>query len=517
MAVGDCIPVTLCVPFQDFRVAVDVQARLVRVADGGGDIALQFIDLQPRARELLYYFSENLLRGEMAPIDGTIRRLDLPVTPPAPQAPKPAAAIEKRGRDVRAWLVGGGYAAAGIVLTAFLGMALYKSLFVVSAEQAMVYAPTVDLIGPDDGVVAEVYVREGDQVAAGDPLVDLQSTRLAQQLSEARIKEREANIEAERLDSLITQERNTLRPYESITADQLKAANARLASAQDYRALLERQRTRMQELINEGYVSTQELDKVETNFAMAVGAVTVAQSELQVARAAELAARSGRYYTSNRLEGKLPELQAELIAVRQRASLANARVRDLETQAAQLSLRAPLAGRVRQVPVVAGSVVSGGSLVVSLQTDSQPRVYAVVRSDRLARVTLGRRANVYVPAISRDLDAEVIGIEPRIWTLPDNVRRLLGNPADAGLVILAFNDKTGSEAFNPGLPVLVEVGGLSDTRGFQWLARAFGGGKTPERVTMRCPAEGATGADEDAETVCREEAKWTAPPDTTRS
>jgi multidrug resistance efflux pump len=475
LASGANIPLTLCVPFQDFRVAVDVQARVVRVADEGADLALQFIDLPPRARELLYFFSENLLRGEMAPIDGTIKRLDLPVTPPSPQAPKPPPSAQTRTRSLRTLAIGASYVLIGTVLTGLLAHALYKSLFVVAAEQAMVYAPTVDLIGPNDGVVAAVYVREGEQVAAGDPLVDLQSTRLEQQLSEARIQEREANIEAEQLEAMIAHERDTLRPYEAIATDQLAAAQARLASAEKYQSLLERQRNRMGPLIGAGYVSEQELDRVDTGLAQAVSAVTVARTELQVARAAHLAARQGRYFTANRLEGKLPELKSELIAVREKSKLAASRMRDLEERVGSLTLRAPVAGRVRQAPLVAGSAVTGGAVVVSLQTDERPRVYAVVRSDRLERVTIGRRASVHVPALASDLDAEVIAIEPRIWTLSENVRRLLGNPADGGLVVLAFDDAAErAQVFNPGLPVLVEMGGLRGSRrkDEKWIAQA---------------------------------------------
>jgi multidrug resistance efflux pump len=478
LASGECIPVTLCVPFQDFRVAVDVQAKVVRISEDGSDLALQFIELPPRARELLYFFSENLLRGEMAPIDGTIRRLDLPVTPPSPQAPKPPASTENRTRGLRSWMIGSSYVLIGTLLTTCLSYVLYKSLFVVTAEQAMVYAPTVDLIGPDNAVISGVYVQEGDEVSAGTPLVELTSTRLAQQLSEARIQEREAKIDADRLASLVAQEHDTLRPYQTIAGDQVAAALARLDAAEQNSALLQRQRDRMKQLIAEGYVSAQELDKVESSLSLALGSVNVAKSELQVARSAEQAARQGRYFTSNRLEGRLPELKAELVATRDKVALASARVQELEAQSRQLTLRAPVAGRVRQAPLVAGSSVSAGAVVVSLQTDELPRVYAVVRSDHLERIGMGRRASVHVPAISLDLDAQVIAIEPRIWTLPENVRRLLGNPADAGLVVLSLDDSSAEGAvFNPGLPVLVEMGGLRDTAAARWLSRILGGGE----------------------------------------
>jgi len=477
--VGDATPITLCVPFHGFNVSVEVQARVVRIVKETGDVALQFIDLPARAKELLHYFSDNLLRGEMAPIEGTIKRLDLPVTPPRPEPPKPAAQGSGNERRVRNWFVGSAYLTVGVVLAGSLAYTLYKTIFLVPSEQAMVYASTVDLIGPEDGTVSAVHVRDGDAVAAGDPLVSIRSPRLERLLSEARIQEREAKITRERLISLIAHEERTLRPYGEITADQLTAARARLSAAQENVALLQRQRARMAPLLGGGYVSTQELDRVDTDLQRAQSAVLAAQAELRIADAAHTAARSGTYFTANRLEGELPQLQVDLIAATERVSLATARLKELEEEAERLQLRAPVSGRVRQVTVVAGSAVSGGAMVVSLQADERPRVYAMVPSEKLARIVIGTHATVYVPALSKDVKAEVVAIEPRIWMLPSNVRRLLGDPASAGLVILSFGpEQSDVNALHPGLPVAVEFAGEGPSRAVRWVADVLGIRKT---------------------------------------
>jgi hypothetical protein len=81
----DRIDLSLSIPFQGFNVTLDLKARVIRVDASTGDVALQLIELSSRAKELLHYFSDNLIRGEMASIEGTIKRLDLPVTPPRPR------------------------------------------------------------------------------------------------------------------------------------------------------------------------------------------------------------------------------------------------------------------------------------------------------------------------------------------------------------------------------------------------------------------------------------------------
>lgn len=472
--VGDVIRVVLSVPFQEFSVSTEVQARVIRIDPTQGDVALQFIDLPARAKELLHYFSENLLRGEMAPIDGAIKRLDLPVTPPRPEAPKLPTQTKGKGRDVRPWLVGSTYLSLGALLAGALLYTLYRTIFLVPSEQAMLYTPMVDLIAPEDGTVSAVYVADGDQVTAGHRLLSITSPRLEQLLSEARIREQEATIAQRRLATLVETERRTLVPYRDIASDQMVAAQARLLSSEKQAAMLARQYERIAPLLKEGYVSVQQADQIETDLLRAREAVTEAQAQLRIARAAQEASQTGKYYTSNRLEGRLPELQAELVAVKAQALLAKSRVQELEQQAEKLTLRAPVNGRVRHVSVVTGSAIASGKPAVSLLTNKTPQVYALVPADKLAKIAIGHHAKVFVPALARQVEAQVVSVEPRIWTLPENVRRMLGDPSSGGLVVLALTFKgQDSKALYPGLPVSVEMGNETAQHSLRWASEVL--------------------------------------------
>ena len=458
--VEDAIMLALSVPFHDFHVSFDIQARVVRVDATNGEVAVQFVDLPARPKELLHYFADNLLRGEMAPIGGTLKRLDLPVTPPRPEAPKERVVVNSGRRSLRPWLVGATYLSLGAALSFGLLYTLYGTIFLVSSEQAMLYAPITELIAPEDGTVSAVYVIEGDRVSPGYFLLSITSPRLEQLKSEARIRVQETLIEERRLAELVETELHTLVPYGDISADQVVATEARLASAQQQAALLDRQRLRLLPLRQEGLVSAQQLDQLETEAQRAQGTVAETQAELRIARVAHDAALTGQYYSANRLESRLPELRAELSAARGQVSLAKIRLQELEKQADRLTLRAPIAGQVRQVSVMTGSAVSGGHQAISLLSDELPRVYAVVPSGKLAQIAIGNRAKVFIPALSRQISAEVISIEPRSWSLPENVRRLLGGePMDSGLVVLSLApEEPGTRTLQPGLPVSVEMG-----------------------------------------------------------
>lgn len=453
----DRIDLSLSIPFQGFNVTLDLKARVIRVDASTGDVALQLIELSSRAKELLHYFSDNLIRGEMASIEGTIKRLDLPVTPPPPKTPDSAAKEPAQTRR-RSWLVGSSYVFLGAFLAIALVYTFYVNLFFVPSEQALLYTPTVDLIAPEDGTVAAVYVSEGERIAEGDPLLQVKSPQLERLLSEARIQVREAEIAQQRLTDLIATESGAIDTYRLIASDQVAATSARLSAAQKQLSLLEHQHARVFQLFQQGMVSSQEMDRIEADQYRARQAVAEVQADLRIARAAREAAQTGKYYSSNRFEGRLPELKDELAAAKSQVELAKTRLMELERQSDQLTLRAPGSGHVRQIPVVAGNAIKGGMLAISLLTDQTPKVYARVPSDQLAQIALGDDARVFVPALSREFTARVVAVEPRLWSLPENLRRLLGEPGEGGLAVLALAPgELDTSSLQPGLPVSVEL------------------------------------------------------------
>lgn len=456
---GEVFGMALTVPFQEFRIEVQLQSRVVRV-EPTGFVAIQYVDPPMRACELLQHFSENLLRGEMAPIADTIRRLDLPSTPPRPEAPLVAGAVEAKSSIRRTWRKAAVYMTLGVLLASFLSWKVYKGLVVVSSDHAMVYTPSIDVTGPGEGIVSAVHVKEGQQVAAGDTLLTVRSPQLEQLVFAAQQEVGDLKIARDRLATLVAKEKSTLAPYRQITDDQLVAARARLAAAQQSVRLLELQHQRMSSLIEGGYVSKFELDSVETALQRARANVQAEQAELRIAETAKEAAGKGSYYTANRLEGDLPQLESDLEAARGRVALAEAHQAELQRQAEALTLKAPTAGRVRQLVAFEGAAIRSGSALLSLQAEQSPTVYALIPAEKLAKISIGNKASVFVPAVSSTIDAEVIAIEPRTWALPDGLRQMLGDPADLALVILQMKGPQERLAgVAPGLPASVEFGG----------------------------------------------------------
>lgn len=71
------------------------QARAVRIHQQA-QLAAMFVEPDERAHQLMSHFIEELVRGSMSPVDDTILRIDIPLTPvstkpdPNPQGTIPA-------------------------------------------------------------------------------------------------------------------------------------------------------------------------------------------------------------------------------------------------------------------------------------------------------------------------------------------------------------------------------------------------------------------------------------------
>ena len=194
---------------------------------------------------------------------------------------------------------------------------------------ARVAAPNrVELGSTITGRVAQVAVREGEAVAAGQVLLTLETDELAAALDQAQAAERSATA---RLAGLRSSGRG--------------AVQAGVAQAQAVLAAAEADLARQQGLVAQGFVSPARIDEARR-------AVAVAQAQLDGARAQRQA---------NADSGGSDIAQADAQAAQARAATEAARRR-----LAQATLRAPAAGRVVSRQAEPGQIVQPGRVLLTL-------------------------------------------------------------------------------------------------------------------------------------------------------
>lgn len=231
-------------------------------------------------------------------------------------------------------------------------------------------------------------IAQAQQAVQADQVAVLAAQK-AVQADNAAIQNAQANLTAaqNQLSALQSTSPLTLQAAQ-IALQQAQAAQE--ASATEYRdAQLSLKAA--QAVYNDRTAAQAAVDQAATAVKSAQANLAVAEAQLKAAQAPPSAAT-------------LAVLEA---GVRQ----AEAALRVVEAQLARDVLRAPFPGIVTAVMVQPGSVVSGASPVVTLQTASLT-VQGTVSQTQASQLQIGDRATVTVPGGAQPLPATVIAVSP---------------------------------------------------------------------------------------------------------
>ncbi len=276
------------------------------------------------------------------------------------------------------------------------------------------------------GRVTKRYVDEGTDVKAGQLIAELEGEELEAQLRQAR-----AALQSG--EAKLVQTRITLRVEPTMVRTQIRQAEENLRSAEERLRMLQagfrvqeveegranlRQnlarleiarltRDRFRDLLADGAVAKQDLDRAESDLQAAEAAVRatrerlamleegsrtedihMAQAERDRAAAALEAARAN----AATLDLRQQDVRVAEAAVRE----AQSNVRRLETQVAELKVFAPLDATVLTKAVEQGEVVAAGKPLVLLGDLDHPWIKVYVTETEVGKVMLGAPARILV-------------------------------------------------------------------------------------------------------------------------
>lgn len=349
---------------------------------------------------------------------------------------------------------------------------------------------------PDGGIVAEILVREGDTVEAGDVLIRLDAETLLSELAvvEGQLFEvlaRRARYEAERDDAdtitfpdeLLTsdnpvvaeliagqerlfrarieaeeQEKEQLARRRDQIANQIEGIEAQQAAVQEQLALLEQEIESQQSLLDRGLAQATRvlaLRREAANVAGQFGELTATKAQAE-GRITELEIEILRIGTSRREEAitRLRDLQFNEIELAERR-------RSLRTQLDRLEIRSPVGGIVYGLQVFAErSVIQAAEPVLYIIPQDRPLIITSrVRPQDIDQVYLGQTValrfsafdqrrtpelNGSVTQVSADTftddstqtsyyRAQIVMAEGEIDRLPEEMTLLPGMPVEAFL------------------------------------------------------------------------------------
>ncbi|MEO0804144.1 MAG: HlyD family efflux transporter periplasmic adaptor subunit [Cyanobacteria bacterium J06642_2] len=337
-----------------------------------------------------------------------------------------------------------------------------QRLHQVRVETAFVARSVEPIAATDWGTLTEVYVREGETVRVGDPLVRverdleiqteiarLETLIQAQQREQSRLKTQQIALERERQQAQVTLatattaiqlERQQIPARTAIARSQVASARGEQDALAQRLAIAHTRQQRFESLLSEGAISQIAFDDVVAEVARLQGAWQVATENLDVARTVLGGTGRGDFIDRDRLQGELPKLQLQQSSSRDRlasitdqlqsqAALIAAIERDLTAlRDRQQNLRdrqnldaelattytAPVAGAIAKIPLSQGNSVSRGASLVVLQHDeTSPQIAAYLTLNQAQQLAINGTANVFDPTTGHEYPATVTEID---WT-----------------------------------------------------------------------------------------------------
>lgn len=263
----------------------------------------------------------------------------------------------------------------------------------ITANGTMVAIQSVNLSPKAAGIVKELYVEQGDRVAAGDVIARMDSSTLEAELAQAQ-----ANLSQAQANLAKTRAGNTTAAIGQAQASvaqaeaQVREAQARLDLAND--------RVRRNEtLAAEGAISRDQLDEII--------------SEANRARASVEQAQAGVREARRRLEDLQNGSRPEDIAVAEaRVREAEGRVQAVSTQLEDTAVRAPFAGVITQKYATEGAFVTP---TTSASTNSSATSTSVVA------LASGLEVLAEVPEVDISQISEEQAVEIVADAFPDQV------------------------------------------------------------------------------------------------
>jgi HlyD family type I secretion membrane fusion protein len=323
--------------------------------------------------------------------------------------------LDDASRAIRIGLIG-----AGIFFGLFLLFALLVPISgaAIATGEVSVSGSRLVIQPVSSGIVAEILVREGQPVAAGQPLVRLNGVRSGAQLRQAQarrdaLRAAEARLLAERdgkavllfpadltqrwneptvRDALASQRalferhRSVLGADRGISDSQLTQARARVAAAEQQLALIQEELADYRGLFAKGFARKTTIRSLERNEAQLKADVLSGREAVQQA---ELSLGKTNDAQQMAIVGELKSVQDQLAQVTPQL--------DITRYQADLDLmRAPVAGRVAGVAQVGpGTVVSGGRTLMEIVPNGRALIVeAQVKPDDIDDVRLGTEATV---------------------------------------------------------------------------------------------------------------------------
>jgi len=316
------------------------------------------------------------------------------------------------------------------VIITILWLTLSKVDIVVSATGKIVPTGKVKVIqSAADGVVKEIFVRDGQSVSQGDALIEIDDTTVKAEQSQLQLNLTKAQLTVQRLkkelgneavtlgegmdsakvslstqqslltanqDSFNQKQRGLQADYDQALAAQ-RSARSEVGKLSEQISYLQSKFTKRISQAERGLIASSEVDEVKFNLETAKKEKAIVQSKLSESRARARSVkesldgleddhRSETYNLLAEAEYELETIQQELVKVKERMT--------------QQILRSPVSGVVQQLSIntIGGYITRAEKIMVIVPDDASMELNAMILNKDIGFVAPDQAARVKVDA-----------------------------------------------------------------------------------------------------------------------
>ena len=509
--IADCLPIQFVLNGQEScEIKINLLLEVVWVSPQNKTLGGRFIGLKKFEKALLDSYIE-----QTPLVEGSSESNTQELNPSnAPESNQDSSIIsgEYNPKVILSTLV---CLAIGCISVHLTLLRLQKAVTTMEIKSAVI-AQTIEPIAVTNwGTISQIYVREGMEVEAEQPLLRVRNDlkiqqevlrieslitqqtekleKLTEKLSLTRLELAEIQLELQKTEALESQEKATIAPQSNIAQSRLESAQATFQALTTQYQVAQDNYQRFSTLFQEGGVSQKVVDESSAKLADLEGKMKKAQEELQIAQTVLLEVKKGHFLDHNRLVNKLQPLIVEKENIRQKVQLTAQKIniieQSLEQQKQKLQTlekqkqalenpgknldnyasnnfstvyKAPISGTITKLLKSSGNtVMRNEDLILLKQNLERPIIDAYFTQAQAAQVLIGSEATVLIPSSNKFYQAEVIEID-HTGGFVDEVRgqyQLRGSLEQPALVKLKIIDSTlaDSSQFSVGMPVILNI------------------------------------------------------------
>ena len=265
-----------------------------------------------------------------------------------------------------------------LLVLGFLAWGLWQAFQPVPVPlQGEIDAQQLNVSSKIAGRVAQVAVKRGQQVRAGDLVFEIDSPEARAKLAQARAAEEAAGAQAAKAET-------GARPEE------VAMARSNWERAQTAERISRTTHERLDAMVAQGVLAPQKRDEAQAQWRAALEQSKAAEAQYRMVQAG----------------ARKEDITAAVAQARQVAGV----VAEAEIAIAETRILAPAAGEVSQIQIQAGEIAPQGFPVVTLVDLADIWAVVAVREDVLTDYAMGTRHDGRLPALKKTVAFEVSSV-----------------------------------------------------------------------------------------------------------